>query len=145
MKARHVAAAATLSAVSLFGGYAVGHSEQQVHPGFWYVSQYQVDFRKIDSLQKLLRTYQIPLAEEARKAGVLLDEKWMIHHTGTEYNVLHLRHLRNWEAINGDTTVGNARRRLWPDSGRRADINRAFAEIYGAAPHRDAIYVPVVR
>lgn len=145
MKARRVAGALALSAVSLLAGYAVGHARQQVHPGFWYLTQYQVDFQKIDSLQKLLRTYTLPLAEEAKKSGVVLDEKWLIHHTGTEYNVLQLRHVRSWEAINSDTTVGRAMRRLWPDSGRRVDINRAFAEMLSGAPHRDAIYVPVVR
>lgn len=145
MQTRRIVGAVALSALSLVSGYTLGNAQQQVHPGFWYVTQYQLDFQKVDSLQKLIRTYSIALADEAKKSGTLLDEKWMIHHTGTEYNVLQMRHWRNWEALNADTTIGRAMRRLWPDSGRRVDINRAFAEMLSAAPHRDAIYVPVVR
>jgi hypothetical protein len=144
MTARHVAGAIALSAVSLLGGYAIGHARQQVHPGFVYLTHYEIPFERVDSLQKLIRTYSIPMTDEAKKSGTLLDEKWLIHHTGTEYNVLQIRHWRNWEAINADTTIGRAMRRLWPDSGRRVDINRAFGEMLAGA-HRDAIYVPVVR
>jgi hypothetical protein len=129
----------------VLAGYAIGYAKQQPQPGFWYISQYQVDWRMADSLQKLLRAYTIPIADEAKKAGNLLDDKWLIHHTGTEYNVMHLRHMRTWEALNNDTTVRVATRRLFPDSVQRATFSRAFTGIFQGGGHRDAIYIPVVR
>lgn len=126
-------------------GFTVGHAQQQPQPPFWYVSEFQVDFRMVDSLQRLLRTYTLPVAEEAKRAGNLLDERWLIHHTASEFNVVRMRKFRTWDAINGDTTVSAANRRLFPDSTRRAAINSAFTGIFQASPHRDAIYVEVVR
>lgn len=126
-------------------GFTLGHAQQQQQAPFWYVSEYQVDFRMIDSLQRLLRTYTLPVVEEAKRAGNLLDEKWLIHHTASEFNVVRMRKFRTWDAINGDTSVSAANRRLFPDSTRRAAISSAFNGIFQAAPHRDAIYVEVVR
>lgn len=136
----------TVAACLTFGiGYGVA-SAQQSPATFWYMSQFQVDWRLADSLQYLLRSYQLPIAQEAqRQGGDLLDEKWLFHHTGTEYNVIRLRRFRTWDAIENDTTFAAAYRRMYPNAGHRAAIDSAFGRIFQGAAHRDAIYVEVTR
>ena len=145
MRGRRVLGVIAVSTGCLLSGYAVGLARQQPQPGFWYVTQYQVDWRVVDSLQKMLRAYALPVIDEAKKSGNYLDAKWLIHNTGTEYNVMYMRHMRSWEALNNDTTFATAYRRLFPDSAQRSSVNRAFSGIFQASPHRDAIYVPVTR
>lgn len=130
----------TAAAACLLAGFALGQTQPQQPQGYWYVSEFRVDFRLVDSLQKMLRAYTLPVNREAHRSGDFLEERWLFHHTGDEYNVMRMRRFRTWDAIQNDTSFGAAFRRQFPDSARRAAINAAFTGVFQAAPHRDGIY-----
>lgn len=112
---------------------------QQTEAPYWYISTYSVDWRQVDSLQSLFRNYTLPIAEEAKKEGKLLDYKILIHNMGNEWNVVLARKYRSWDDID-DAVLMPATRKLFPDSADRARVNAAFGEIYQGGAHRDAIY-----
>lgn len=109
------------------------------------VASYQVDFSKVDSLSKLVRAYSLPIADEAKKMGVLLEYRVLIHYYAGRDNVVILRKFNSWGAIQSDTSYNAAFRRLVPDSLKRRAINDAFSAIFGSNLHHDEIYAEVVR
>ncbi len=135
----------TLAAACLFAGFALGQTQPQQPQGYWYVSEFRVDFRLVDSLRKMLQAHTLPVNQEAHRSGDFLEERWLFHHTGGEYNVMRMRRFRTWEAINSDSSFLVAFRRQVPDSARRAAINAAFGGVFQGAPHRDGIYTELAR
>ena len=126
----------------LLVGFTIGFAQQQQQPtAYWYVTQYQVDFRLTDSLSRMLKAHRTPFVEELKRSGNLLEERWLLHHTGSEWNVLHIRKYPTWAAMNDPATANAALRKAFPDSVRRAAINNAFQGIFQASAHRDGIYV----
>jgi hypothetical protein len=125
--------------VCLLVGFTFGFAHQQQPTPYWYVTQYQVDFRLTDSLSKLIKVTS-GVREEWKRTGVLLEERWLLHHTGDEWTVLHLRKYPTWAAITDNTPLMAAVRKAYPDSTRRTAIEKAFQDILTTA-HRDGIYM----
>lgn len=125
------------------------HGQLAPPPGSAYVviSYNQVDWRRVDSLSKLIKTYRLPQAEEAKKAGNLLEYRYLFHTWGTEWNVVLIRKFRNWAVMETgrDTTMAAALRKIVPDSAQRAAVAAGFAWALDGNAHRDEIYAEVVR
>jgi len=98
----------------------------------------------VDSLNKLVQAYTLPIAQEQKKLGVLLDFKLLIHAHGGRDNVVFVRKLASWAAVEGDTTFGVAFRRVFPDSLKRVQIQAGFAWALGHTLHHDEIYREVL-
>lgn len=124
------------------GATSLRPAQQTDQAPYWYVSTYSVDWRQVDSLQSLFRKYTLPIVEEAKKDGKLLDYKMLIHNMGNEWNVVLVRKYRSWDDID-DPALGPAAQKVFPDSAQRARVNAAFAEIYQGGAHRDFIYQEV--
>lgn len=124
----------------LLVGFTFGFAQQQQPTPYWYVSQYQIDFRLTDSLSKLIKATS-GVREEWKRAGLLPEERWLLHHTGSEWNVLHIRKYPSWAAIADQTPLMSAMRKVYPDSVRRAALEKAFQGIFDEARHRDDIYI----
>ena len=126
--------------VPVLVGFTIARQGQQdEETAYWHVSYFTVDWRLVDSLQTLMKTYSLPRAEEAKKTGRLLDYKVLIHYAGDERNVVVMAKYRSWDDID-DNILRDARRRLEPDSLKRREIDRAFREILQGMAHRDVIY-----
>ncbi len=65
---------------------------------------YRVPFERVDSLRKLLKETK-PLLAEAKRLGGIVDDVWLIHAWGGEYNVVEMTTWKSWAAIE-DTTLG---------------------------------------
>jgi hypothetical protein len=48
---------------------------------------HRIPFERVDSLRKLLKETQ-PVVTEARRRGGILDNVWLVHAWGGEYNVV---------------------------------------------------------
>jgi hypothetical protein len=101
---------------------------------------HRVPFERIDSLRKLLKETQ-PVLAEAKRRGGILDDVWLVHAWGGEYNVVEMTTWKSWAAIE-DTTLGldAASRKVYPDSVARKKINDRFAWVFQGVPHVDNIY-----
>jgi hypothetical protein len=108
---------------------------------YWYVSAFKIPFERIDSLRTLIRIYEFPVVEEAKRAGQLIERNYLVHDTGDEWNFVIVTKWRSWAAIRSDTSIAAARVRLMPDSANRAAVGRLFNWAFGPAEHRDNIYV----
>jgi hypothetical protein len=126
----------------LLVGFTFGFAQQQQPTAYWYVTQYQIDFRRTDSLSKLIKAFT-PAREELKRSGNLLEERWLLHHTGNEWNVLHIRKFPSWAAMNDEGAAIAALRKAVPDSVRRDAMIRAGQELFQANAHRDGIYVEI--
>lgn len=114
----------------LLVGFTFGFAQQPQQPtAYWYVTQFQVDFRLADSLGRMLKVHWTPVAEELKQSGNLLKERWLLHHTGNEWNVLRIQKFPNWAAMNDNAAGTAAVRKVFPDSVRRTTINNAFQGI----------------
>jgi hypothetical protein len=101
---------------------------------------HRVPFERIDSLRKLLKETK-PVLAEAKRRGGILDDVWLIHAWGGEYNVVEMTTWKSWAAIE-DTTLGfnAASRKVYPDSVARKKIDDRFAWVFQGVPHVDNIY-----
>lgn len=135
----------TFIAIAILGLSALGSRVEAQQPAgdapiWWYVSTYKIPFERIDSLRSLIRIYELPVVEEAKRGGNLIERHYLVHDTGDEWNFVIVSKWRSWAAIRGDTTISAARRRLMPDSANRAAVGRLFNWAFGPAEHRDNIY-----
>jgi hypothetical protein len=101
---------------------------------------HRVPFDRVDSLRKLLKETQ-PVLAEAKRRGGILEDLWLIHAWGGEYNVVQATTWKSWAAIM-DTTLGisAATRKVYPDSVARKKINDRFNWVFQGVPHVDNIY-----
>ena len=74
----------------LFALPVQAQDKEKKETSYWYVSYSKVTGAKVDSLVNFSKKYLIPIAEETKKKGTILDYKMLIHHTGTEYNVVYM-------------------------------------------------------
>jgi hypothetical protein len=118
---------------------------QQQPAAYWYLSYYQVDFPKVDSLARLVRTYTLPVVEEQKKLGALLDYRFLVHRHGGRDNVVIMRKVASWATIERDTTFQVAFRKVFPDSLKRREINAALQWAFAGGLHRDEIFSEVTR
>lgn len=101
---------------------------------------YRVPFERVDSLRKLLKETK-PLLAEAKRLGGIVDDVWLIHAWGGEYNVVEMTTWKSWAAIE-DTTLGfgAASKKVYPDSAARKRIDDRFAWVFQGVSHIDNIY-----
>jgi hypothetical protein len=101
---------------------------------------HRVPFDRIDSLRKLLKETK-PVLVEAKRRGGILDDVWLVHAWGGEYNVMEMTTWKSWAAIE-DTTLGfdAASKKVYPDSVARKKINDRFNWVFQGVPHVDNIY-----
>jgi hypothetical protein len=101
---------------------------------------HRVPFDRIDSLRKLLKETK-PVLAEAKRRGGILDDVWLVHAWGGEYNVVEMTTWKSWAAIE-DTTLGfdAASKKIYPDSVARKRINDRFNWVFQGVPHVDNIY-----
>lgn len=135
------------AAMFLAGASPVSLSAQAAPPAetFWTVSYYEIDWPKMDSLTKLFKAYTLPAAAEAKKGGVLLDYKILIHRWAGRENVILMQKFSNFAAIGTDTSFVAAFNRMVPDTTKRQAVIGAFRAIFGANLHRDEIFTEVSR
>lgn len=128
-----------VSLTLLFAGVGQRAEAQQ------YVSTtaFRVPFTRMDSLQKLLKATRA-VDQEAKRRGGVIDNVWLIHAWGGEWNVLNVTTWKSWAAIQ-DTALGfgAATRKVYPDSLQRKRINDAFTWVFEGQPHVDNIYQKV--
>ena len=137
-----LAATAVASALLFRPGQVIVAQQMQAPRDtvWWYVSSYQLDWQKVDSLVKLTRAYTLPTATQAKRMGTLLDYRILVHAYGSEYNFQVIRQFRHFADISTDTSFAVAFRRTQPDSTRRSAIEDAFRWAFGDGTHRDEIY-----
>ena len=101
---------------------------------------HRVPFDRVDSLRKLLKETQAVTAEAKRRGGIV-DDVWLVHAWGGEYNVVQVTTWKSWAAIT-DTTLGfnAATRKVYPDSVARKKINDRFDWVFQGVSHVDNIY-----
>lgn len=115
-------------------------------PSFSAAQQYitttahRVPFDRVDSLRKLLKETQAVTAEAKRRGGIV-DDMWLVHAWGGEYNVVQVTTWKSWAAI-ADTAlgIGAATRKVYPDSVARKKINDRFDWVFKGVSHVDNIY-----
>ena len=114
----------------------------KIGAGQSYISTtaFRVPFERIDTLRKLLKETQ-PVLAEAKRRGGILDDVWLVHAWGGEFNVVNMTTWKSWAALE-DTTVGldAATRKVYPDSVARKKLNDRFAWVFQGVPHVDNIY-----
>jgi hypothetical protein len=122
---------------------------QQAAPAketFWTVGYYQVDWPKVDSLTKLYRMYTLPVVEEVKKSGGLLDYRLLIHYMAGRDNVVIMQKFSSFAAIHDNDPIFQAAfRRIQPDSIKRKAVFDAFGYVFGGGLHRDEIYTEVTK
>jgi hypothetical protein len=65
----------------------------------------------------------------------------LIHHTGTERNVVFMTYFANWDDMTpGDDCEDRAFQAVVPDSTQRETMNEGFNWVFEDATHRDIIY-----
>jgi len=101
---------------------------------------HRVPFDRVDSLRKLLKETQAVTAEAKRRGGIV-DDVWLVHSWGGEYNVVQVTTWKSWAAIT-DTTLGfnAATRKVYPDSVARKKLNDRFDWVFQGVSHVDNIY-----
>jgi hypothetical protein len=129
-----------LALLVFWPGAARGQEQQPAQQPYWVVSYYEVPWARVDSLVKLYRQHRIPVVEEAKRAGTILDYRILIHHFGSEENVVIMEKYPSWEAIDRGTGFGEAARRLGRDEEAQRQISEGFDWVFEGVPHRDEIY-----
>jgi hypothetical protein len=101
---------------------------------------HRVPFDRVDSLRKLLKETQ-PVLAEAKRRGGILENQWLVHAWGGEYNVVQVTTWKSWAAIM-DTTLGisAATRKVYPDSVARKKLDDRFDWVFRGVSHVDNIY-----
>jgi hypothetical protein len=101
---------------------------------------YRVPAERLDSLRSLIRALKPAIAEAKRKGGVL-DEFWLLHVWGDEYNAVEVITWASWGVV-GDTTlsVESTYPKLYPDPAERRRVIEGWNWVFAGVPHRDNIY-----
>jgi len=121
----------------------LAQEEQVDEVAYWYTSSIKIPWPKIDSLQQLYKLYTIPIMEEAKKNGSILDYHILIHHTGDEYNVVTMTKFPSWAAINEGASTRQYLEKFIPEKEKRDEILAAFRSILSGYYHIDNIYTEV--
>jgi len=107
---------------------------------FVYTSFNKVPWSRVDSLIQLNRMSPT-VRDMAIEMGCYLDRRMMIHHTGTEFNVVVMTSYPTWQSIMSRSGCGGrAFRAAVPDSALRRAINEGNNWVFGENEHRDIIY-----
>jgi len=107
---------------------------------YWYVSYYQIQGSRVDSLSKLVAKYTARAVAMLKKNGRILDYNFLIHDTGSADNVVIMIKYPSWDAIDEGAGFGQAQREIEPDEAIRDAINAAFNWCFEGSTHTDTIY-----
>lgn len=107
---------------------------------YWYVSYYKVQWSRVDSLQKLVTKYTVPIVVQAKKNGSILDYNFLIHHTGSANNVVIMVKYPSWTAINEGAGFQKAFEEIEPDKTKRDAVTASFTWCFEGSTHTDTIY-----
>ncbi len=105
---------------------------------YWYVSVYSVPWSMVDSLGKLIDKDMV-LVEAAIERGHFVESKTLIHHTGSEWNVVFMTKYADWASIDANPGLAGIAEEMWGAEARQARGD-AYNEIFGDGAHRDYIY-----
>jgi len=110
--------------------------------GVWvYASYMKVPWSRIDSLMVLQHGTAPAWREKAIEMGCFLDWQMLIHHTGSEYNVVYLTTYDSWEHLTPGRGCGNtAWQEVMPDSTARAAVEAGLQWVHDEYKHYDEIY-----
>jgi hypothetical protein len=103
-----------------------------------YVSYFKIPWAKVDSLIQLQNIWNA-VTGKGRELGCFVDREFLIHQTGTEYNVVFKTYYKDWASIN-EGCGGRAFRAAVPDSAQRTAINAGNQWVFDGVEHRDVIY-----
>lgn len=106
---------------------------------YWYVMYTKVAFAKMDSLVKFRNEFVVPIIAEAKKQGSILDNKLLLHHTGTEYTVVFMIKYPSWCAIEGNW-MNDALNAIEPDKDKRKVFWDTQSYLLDGFIHYDEIY-----
>lgn len=106
-----------------------------------YVSYLKVPWARVDSLIQLESVYNA-VTEKGIELGCYDDREFLIHQTGSEYNVVYKTYYKKWSwPFANDGCGARAYRAAVPDSVQRAAINAGNQWVFGGdMEHRDEIY-----
>jgi len=108
-----------------------------------YASYFQIPWSRVDSLIKLER-FRPAWRARGIAMGCFLDSELMVHHTGSEYNVVFLTTFPSFRYIGPGGQAPGCGTRAWretvPDSTLRAAIQKGNDWVYDEAGHYDVIY-----
>jgi hypothetical protein len=112
--------------------------EEKATP-YWYVSYAKIEFTKMDTLLKFRDEYIKPVIAEAKKQGMILDNKLLLHHTGSEYTAVFMTKFPSWCAME-KSWMNDALKKIEPDKDKRKAFWDAQWYILGDFIHYDEIY-----
>jgi hypothetical protein len=132
----------TLLFAGLFSAQSTvqAQEEENQETPYWYVLSFKVPWAKVDTLEKLVEKYTVPIVAEAKKRGTILDYKFLIHHTGDEYNVVVMQKYASWATIDEGPQFNAAFEAIEPDKSKRDEVNKSFDWIFEGTVHKDNIY-----
>ena len=130
--------------ILLFIPSLVAQDKEKTETPYWYVSFLKIPYAKIDSLYKLEKQYTPAVVAEAKKQGLILDYKMLLHHTGDEYNVVYLAKYPSFEAMESAWGWWNtAYKAIEPDEKKREKVQEARLWAFDKIIHKDLIYTEV--
>lgn len=106
---------------------------------YWYVTYTKVAFTKMDSLVKFRNEFVVPIIAEAKKQGSILDNKLLLHHTGTEYTTVFMTKYPSWCAIE-ESWMNDALKAIEPDEEKRKVFWDTWWYLVDGFIHYDEIY-----
>ncbi len=129
--------------VGFFSAYStvLAQGDQAKDTPYWYTSSHRVQWARVDSLQKLVKTYTIPTVAQSKKMGRILDYRLLVHHTGGEYNVVIMIKYPSWAAINAGAGFGDAFKAIEPNEAKRKVATDGFNWVFEGSVHVDNIYI----
>ncbi len=124
---------------------AYGQEQEDTQP--WvYMSEFQIPWSRVDSLMKLenLSDTEWKWYEKAKEMGYILDFRFMIHHTGDQWNVRYEWVYPSWEAMNKTGWAKEVSEAVEPDSAKREAVFAGYNWVFKDVIHRDQIYRLVI-
>lgn len=118
----------------------LAQGEQPKDTPFWYTSSHRVQWSRMDSLQKLVKTYTMPIVAQSKKMGRILDYRLLVHHTGGEYNVVIMIKYPSWAAISAGAGFADAFKVIEPNEAKRKVATDGFTWVFEGSVHVDNIY-----
>lgn len=109
---------------------------------YWYVSYFKVDYANLDSIKTMVKEYTLPTVEVAKKKGLLLDYKVLIHHTGDQHNLVLMMKYPSWAAID-EFSFTESFKIIEPDEEKRKKAYATMNRLIPYENHYDNIYTEV--
>jgi len=127
----------------LFSTFSIinAQEEPKTDTPYWYVTSHKVNWDRLDSLQKLISMYTVPVLKDAKKSGKFLDYKIMIHHTGEDYNVIIMTKFPSWASLEKRSMgFSDAFKVFEPDEEKRKKVFAEWNWCFEGSVHIDNIY-----